>query len=197
MYLAHLRVENFRAFGPAAQGDDERDDALSLSFTAGTNVLVGENDSGKTAIVDAIRLCLQSAASDYYRVSQDAFHLGKDGRAETSTIGCAFTDLSTEEQAVFLELLTHDRDGTAWLCVTFKAQRMDPLRNRVSVTTRTGRQWPRPGRRCSRTPARHLPAPASRCRGGTALGPRVAVVPDPRRLPGEEGPGRRRLRPDR
>ncbi|MER6233873.1 MULTISPECIES: hypothetical protein [Streptomyces] len=123
--MAHLRVENFRVFGPAAQGDDERDDALSLSFTAGTNVLVGENDSGKTAI----RLCLQSAASDYYRVSQDDFHLGKDGRAETFTIGCAFTDLSTEEQAVFLELLTHDRDGTAWLCVTFKAQRMDPLRN--------------------------------------------------------------------
>ncbi|WP_338118737.1 ATP-dependent nuclease [Streptomyces cyaneofuscatus] len=138
MYLAHLRVENFRVFGPAAQGEGERGDALSVSFTAGTNVLVGENDSGKTAIVDAIRLCLQSAASDYYRVSQDDFHLGKDGRAETFTIGCAFTDLSTEEQAVFLELLTHDRDGTAWLCVTFKAQRMDPLRNRVSVTTRTG-----------------------------------------------------------
>ncbi|MEV6750422.1 ATP-dependent nuclease [Streptomyces sp. NPDC088394] len=138
VYLAHLRVEDFRVFGLAAQGEGKRDDSLSLSFTAGTNVLVGENDSGKTAIVDAIRLCLQSAAADYYRVSQDDFHLGKEGRAEIFTIGCAFTDLSTEEQAVFLELLTHDRDGAAWLCVTFKAQRMDPLRNRVSVTTRTG-----------------------------------------------------------
>ncbi|MEU2462382.1 AAA family ATPase [Streptomyces sp. NPDC012473] len=138
MYLAHLRVENFRVFGAAAQSDDETDASLNLSFTAGTNVLVGENDSGKTAIIDAIRLCLQTAASDYYRVSQDDFHVGKDGRAETFTIVCGFTDLSTEEQAVFLELLTHGRDGAAWLCVTFKAQRMDPVRNRVSVTTRTG-----------------------------------------------------------
>ncbi|CAO5179673.1 putative ATP-dependent endonuclease of the OLD family [Frankia sp. AiPs1] len=138
MYLAHLRVENFRVFGAAAQSDGETDASLNLSFTAGTNVLVGENDSGKTAIIDAIRLCLQTAATDYYRVSQDDFHLGKNGRAETFTIVCGFTALSTEEQAVFLELLTHGRGGAAWLCVTFKAQRMDPVRNRVSVTTRTG-----------------------------------------------------------
>ncbi|MEV1045793.1 hypothetical protein [Streptomyces sp. NPDC049916] len=65
------------------------------------------------------------------------------------------------------------------------------------IADRTGRKWPRPGRRCSRTPARHLPAPPSRCRGGTALGPRVTAIPDHRRLPGDEGPGRRRLRPDR
>lgn len=138
MYLAHLRVENFRVFGAAAQSEGETDASLGLSFTPGTNVLVGENDSGKTAIIDAIRLCLQTAATDYYRVSQDDFHLGEGRRAETFTIVCGFTALSTEEQAVFLELLTHDRDGAAWLCVTFKAQRMDPVRNRVSVTTRTG-----------------------------------------------------------
>ncbi len=138
MYLAHLRVENFRVFGAAAQNEGEADTSLSLSFTAGTNVLVGENDSGKTAIIDAIRLCLQTAATDYYRVTQDDFHLGNEGRAETFSIVCGFTDLSPQEQAVFLELLTHDRHGAAWLCVTFKAQRMDSVRNRVAVTTRTG-----------------------------------------------------------
>ncbi|MFJ3975898.1 ATP-dependent nuclease [Streptomyces sp. NPDC090021] len=136
--MARLQVENFRVFGVAAQSEGERDTSLDLSFTAGTNVLVGENDSGKTAIIDAIRLCLQTAATDYYRVSQDDFHLGKDGRAETFTIVCGFTALSTDEQAVFLELLTHDSDGAAWLFVTFRAQRMDSVRNRVSVTTRTG-----------------------------------------------------------
>jgi putative ATP-dependent endonuclease of OLD family len=138
VYLAHLRVENFRVFGGVPQSEGESDASLHLSFTAGTNVLVGENDSGKTAIIDAIRLCLQTAATDYYRVTRDDFHLGKDGRADTFTIVCGFTDLSTEEQAVFLELLTHDSEGAAWLCVTFKAQKMDTVRNRVSVTTRTG-----------------------------------------------------------
>lgn len=49
VYLAHPRVENFRIFGAAAQSEGETDASLDLSFTAGTNVLVGENDSGKTA----------------------------------------------------------------------------------------------------------------------------------------------------
>ncbi|MFJ1958248.1 ATP-dependent nuclease [Streptomyces microflavus] len=136
--MAQLRVENFRVFGAAAQSESSTDASLELSFTGGTNVLVGENDSGKTAIIDAIRLCLQTAATDYYRVTQDDFHFEKDVRAETFTIVCGFTDLSTEEQAVFLELLTHNVGGPAWLYVTFKVQRMDPIQNRISVTTRTG-----------------------------------------------------------
>ncbi|MEU9247771.1 AAA family ATPase [Streptomyces sp. NPDC048385] len=61
--MAHLRVETFRVFGAAAQGEGETDASLDLSFTAGTNVLVGENDSGKTAIIDAIRPCLQTRSA--------------------------------------------------------------------------------------------------------------------------------------
>lgn len=88
--------------------------------------------------VDAIRLCLQTAAADYYRISRDDFHVGDRGRAETFSISCRFEDLSTQEQGAFLELLTNDGRGNAVLDVTFKAQLMYPLRNRVSWSTRTG-----------------------------------------------------------
>ncbi|MFJ9339905.1 ATP-dependent nuclease [Streptomyces sp. NPDC101733] len=138
MYLARLRAENFRIFGAAASESGGPDESLDISFSRGTNVLVGENDSGKTTIVDAIRLCLQTAAADFYRISRDDFHTGDGGRADTFSITCRFEDLSTEEQAAFLELLTSDGRGNAVLYVSFKAQLMDSLRNRVSVTTRTG-----------------------------------------------------------
>jgi putative ATP-dependent endonuclease of OLD family len=122
------------------RNDDDEDASLSLDFGPATNVLVGENDSGKTAIIDAIRLSLLTTAADFYRITRDDFHVGPDGRADTFKITCGFKDLTTEEQAVFLELLTTDGDGNVALYVTVKAELMDPLRpHRVAVTTRTGR----------------------------------------------------------
>ncbi|WP_217558848.1 ATP-dependent endonuclease [Streptomyces sp. GbtcB6] len=141
MYLVCLYAENFRIFGAAPQKDGDEDASLSLDFGPATNVLVGENDSGKTAIIDAIRLCLLTTAADFYRITRDDFHVGPDGRAGSFKITCGFKGLTTEEQAVFLELLTTDDEGNVALYVTVKAELMDPLRpHRVAVTTRTGRE---------------------------------------------------------
>jgi putative ATP-dependent endonuclease of OLD family len=51
MFIAELKIENFRAFG-------EEKKALVLPLKRGLKALVGENDAGKTAIVDALRLVL-------------------------------------------------------------------------------------------------------------------------------------------
>ncbi|MFE0818594.1 AAA family ATPase [Streptomyces sp. NPDC058847] len=140
LYLACLYAENFRIFGATPQKNGDEDASLSLDFGPATNVLVGENDSGKTAIIDAIRLSLLTTAADFYRITRDDIHVGPDGRADTFKITCGFKNLSTEEQAVFLELLTVDGNGNVALYVTVKAELMDPLRpHRVAVTTRTGR----------------------------------------------------------
>ncbi|MEV2227868.1 AAA family ATPase [Streptomyces phaeochromogenes] len=140
MCLACLDAENFRIFGSVPKKNGDADASLRLEFGPATNVLVGENDSGKTAIIDAIRLCLLTTAADFYRITRDDFHVGPDGRADTFTITCGFKDLTTEEQAVFLEMLTTDDSGNVALYLTVKAQLMDPLRpHRVSMTTRTGR----------------------------------------------------------
>ncbi len=47
MYISKLRIKNFRAF-----------DLVELNFNEGLNILIGENNSGKSAIIDALRLCL-------------------------------------------------------------------------------------------------------------------------------------------
>lgn len=49
MYLSLLQIKNFRCF----DGNEH-----SITFKKGLNVLVGENDSGKSAIMDAIKLVL-------------------------------------------------------------------------------------------------------------------------------------------
>ncbi|MFJ9795399.1 AAA family ATPase [Streptomyces sp. NPDC101145] len=138
MYLATLTAENFRVFG-ARRSPEETGDALELELTPGVTVLLGENDAGKTAVVDAIRLCLLTTAADFYRVTKDDFHVGPGGRADFFTITCRFMELSEEEQGIFLEHLTTDSRGTSSLCISFRAELMDSLPpHRVSVTTRTG-----------------------------------------------------------
>lgn len=140
MYLACVYAENFRVFGAPPTNDGGTDGRLDLQFGPATNVLVGENDSGKSAIIDAIRLCLLTTASDFYRITHDDFHVGPGGRVGTFHITCGFRGLTTEEQAVFLELLTTEDADNSVLYVTVKAELMDPLPpHRVSVTTRTGR----------------------------------------------------------
>lgn len=47
MYISKLIISNFRVF-----------DKITLSFNKGVNILIGENNSGKTAIIDALRICL-------------------------------------------------------------------------------------------------------------------------------------------
>lgn len=49
MYVSELHIQNFRIYGN-----------LRLSLNPGLNVLVGENNSGKTALIDAIRLTLDT-----------------------------------------------------------------------------------------------------------------------------------------
>ena len=57
MQLAPLKIENFRLFGSRAEQKH-----LDLRIGKGLTVLVGENDAGKTAIIDAPRLVLGTTA---------------------------------------------------------------------------------------------------------------------------------------
>ncbi|GAA4996921.1 AAA family ATPase [Yinghuangia aomiensis] len=139
MYLSHVRAENFRMFGPAGT-EQIPGSALDFELTPGLNVLVGANDSGKTAVVDAIRLCLHTVSADYQRVTRDDFHCAGAARADQFTLRCQFRGLSDDEQAAFLELLDH-KDREPVLYVTLRARMENPLAGggRVSVSTRAGR----------------------------------------------------------
>ena len=69
MFLSELKIWNFRKY---VSGDGSTP-GLHLKFNKGLNLLVGENDSGKTAIVDAIKFVLQTQSYDYQRLEEEDF----------------------------------------------------------------------------------------------------------------------------
>jgi len=127
MFLAELQIENFRIFG-------EGKDALHLSFRPGLTALVGENDTGKTAVMDAIRLALGTRDQEYMRIEESDFHrppCGSTSRTEIR-IRCKFSSLSASDVSAFSEYLTYiDESGATepvlyvnWRAVGgFRAQR--------------------------------------------------------------------------
>nr|WP_248305896.1 AAA family ATPase [Devosia sp. MC1541] len=136
VFLANLKIENFRAFGSKADGKN-----LDLAFTPGLNLLVGENDSGKTSIVDAIRHLLWTTSQDYHRLTDDDFHIRGAERSDNLTITATFKELSVLQQAAFLEYLTVIEGEEPSLCISLIARRQvagPGTRGRASVVFRAG-----------------------------------------------------------
>jgi putative ATP-dependent endonuclease of OLD family len=73
MFLSNIKLWNFRQFGSDEEFDLEKPH-LNLPLKAGLNVLIGENDSGKTAIVDAIKLVLGTHSFEWTRVKDEDFY---------------------------------------------------------------------------------------------------------------------------
>lgn len=96
MYLASLTIRNFRKF-------DENENVIY--FNNGLNVIVGENDSGKSAIIDAIRIALGTTDNSWNKVKSSDFH-NEDFDRRIDII-CEFQGLTEFEKAVFLEYLTY------------------------------------------------------------------------------------------
>ncbi len=97
MYLSSLCVRNFRCFDDADH---------MIPFNPGLTVLVGENDSGKSAILDAIRIVLGTTDYSWIRIEVSDFY--NEDISQEITICCKFSDLSSDEQAAFLECLSYE-----------------------------------------------------------------------------------------
>src|ERR1700750_2655339 len=101
MYLAELSIKNFRRLSDA-----------NLAFSPGLNVLIGPNNIGKTAVVDALRALLAGADDPYPRFDKDDIHIPKSGSAATKIrFEYVFKDLSLDDQADFLHALRMNSDG--------------------------------------------------------------------------------------
>ena len=101
MYLSELKLWNFRKYGNNSSFDISKPN-LILKFNKGINVLVGENDSGKTAIIDAIKLVLKTQDYEWVRVTEKDFF----NNSNRFRIELQFDDLSDDEAKNFIE----------WLC---------------------------------------------------------------------------------
>lgn len=134
MYLSEIRIENFRQFGA-------KEDGCLVPFGRGVTALVGENDSGKTTIIDAIRYALHTRDGEYLKVVPEDFHTDPQGReADFISIRCQLSDLSTAEQGAFAEYLTYDTSEPT-MYVNWRARRLrEPSGSRrwVDVSTTSG-----------------------------------------------------------
>lgn len=108
MYISELKLWNFRKYTNEDGSIDVEHPHLVVPFTKGINVLIGENDSGKTAIIDAIKLVCKTHSIEWIRVAEDDFSAGRD----KLRIEVILRDLTEDEASQFPEKITFDGEIT-------------------------------------------------------------------------------------
>jgi len=106
MYLQNIKLWNFRKYGNSNPFDLQQP-SLNLNFSKGVNVLIGQNDSGKTAIIDAIKLVLKTHSYDWLKIVNEDFYLDSD----RLRIELIFDDLDPEEAKHFTEWLGWNKEA--------------------------------------------------------------------------------------
>lgn len=96
MYLAKLTINNFRRIKDA-----------EFDFVRGLNVIIGANNIGKTAVVDALRSLLAGHEDPYARFSTDDIHIPRDDTEKATDIifKFVFKGLTFADEADFLPAL--------------------------------------------------------------------------------------------
>jgi putative ATP-dependent endonuclease of the OLD family len=114
MFISELRVENFRMFG-------EGNDAFVLALEPGLTALVGENDNGKTSVIDALRLVLGTRDQESFRIDESDFHQprGSGIRRKEIRICCKFEDLTRAKVGTFAEYLTYEEADSRLIPVLY------------------------------------------------------------------------------
>lgn len=108
MIVSELDLYNFRRFK-----SENGKPGLHVTFHKGLNALIGENDSGKTAVIDALKLLLLTQSNDYIRPVEEDFYKSSDGKyTDEFKIDCIITEFSQNEAKNFIEYLTFtNNDG--------------------------------------------------------------------------------------
>ena len=93
MYISNLKLWNYRKFGEEGDFNPDNPPNLNLNFTKGLNVIIGENDSGKSAIIDAIKLVLKTHSYEYIKIEHNDFY----NKSNRFRIEIQFDNLSPDE----------------------------------------------------------------------------------------------------
>lgn len=97
MYISELKLENFRKYKN-----------VNINFNEGLNIIVGENNSGKTAIIDAIRILLGTQGNEFYRVEKEDFYYNNGKYENEFKIVCYIRGINEKEGGMFLEFLSFE-----------------------------------------------------------------------------------------
>lgn len=107
MIVSELKIYNFRRF-KSVDGIP----GLKIAFHKGLNALIGENDSGKTAVIDALKLVLLTQSNEYIKPVDEDFYKPTDGDAcEEFKIDCTISEFTDNEAKNFIEYLTFKKNG--------------------------------------------------------------------------------------
>ena len=112
MHITDIEIKNFRIF-----------DEFKITLNKGMNVLIGENNSGKTALIDAIRYTLDTNSAEWIKIKADDFHNNSDNLS----ISIKFEDVD-EFAYKFVEHLTFENDKSC-LYVNLLCQKTDFEKN--------------------------------------------------------------------
>jgi len=113
MYLEKFTLKYFRGI-----------ENITLNFNKGLNVLIGENNAGKTTILDALRLCLS-----YGNQKRDIYISKSDFYIDSSMLNHELNDIEfhlyfhieiAEEAGWFNDLLSTQEDGNQNLQLHFR-----------------------------------------------------------------------------
>ncbi len=129
MYLHTLKLWNFRKYS-TSNGSKEitrTNEGLKVEFNETLNVLIGENDSGKTAIIDSIKYVLKTKSLDAFWLDDRDFYQGINGiRRDQLKIECVFKGITDSEAGSFIEWIGFDIDKNfelkVWLIANRKNQ---------------------------------------------------------------------------
>lgn len=134
MYLSRLKIWNYRKFSQ----HENNTPGIIVPFHRNFNLLVGENDSGKTAIIDAIKIVLGTTSSESISIDEDDFFIDENGnRSSSFSIECLFKGLSSREKGLFLEWLTFNEDGSLELRVILNAEKTYDFSKKKQIINKT------------------------------------------------------------
>ena len=127
MYISSVSIENFRAFK----------EKTVFHFNPGVTVLIGENDCGKSTVIDAIRYVLGTTDQSWQRVDLSDYY--QENTDNEIHITVTFANLTAKEKAAFLECLTYTRDEET-LIINWSAKYMTNVKpHRTFVSINCGR----------------------------------------------------------
>ena len=123
MHIHTIRMRDFRGLGDT-----------TVQFHPGVNVLVGRNNTGKTTILDALRLCLGIGTEQPgIYVRRDDYRVSPDGTvADVIEFDLTWRGLSDEEKGVYCEMLTIAADRTPELQLHVRLE-YDPEKERSKL----------------------------------------------------------------
>lgn len=129
MYLSELKLWNFRKYGSTDSFALDKP-SLVVPFNKGLNVLIGENDSGKTAIIDAIKLVLKTHAYEWIKIEESDFYRNSD----KLRIELEFKDIKPNEAKNFIEWLGWEGIGENAKPILRLNYQVEIKQDRIQVT---------------------------------------------------------------